>query len=276
MALYPTRYLTKLNDLLDQFWRTSQPAGIFRPDIMLILETKTKRLYQELAEQIESDLQADSSRRAGDKIPSERELSERYSVSRTTVREALIMLELTGLVEVKKGSGVFYLGPRAGHTSIDPSSIGPFELLQARQTLESAIAELAASNISTTQIRELREITAQAEVDSFNEELDKRFHVLIAEGTHNNMLIKAANDLWDMRKANTMWDKMHARISNLEAHRKAWQLDHLEILHALMRRSPQDTKQAVWKHLENVKTALFDASDVEDPDFDGFVFARSE
>ncbi|SDR48530.1 GntR family transcriptional regulator [Pseudovibrio sp. Tun.PSC04-5.I4] len=232
-------------------------------------KTPAKRLYQELALNIEQDFTRDEMLSVGSKLPSERELAEKYSVSRTTLREALIMLELKGLIEVRKGSGIYYVDQPAILLQSQQQSIGPFELLQARQWLESSIAELAASNISTFQLRKLREMTLDGPVDYLG---DRDFHLLIAEGTHNNMMIKIALDLWNAREVGGMWVRLLSRITNLEDEQKNWHEDHLKIMHALMRRSPEQAKQAMWDHMENVKNTLFKSSDVGDPDFDGFVF----
>jgi GntR family uxuAB operon transcriptional repressor len=68
-----------------------------------------------------------------------------------------------------------------------------------------------------------------------------------------------------------MWRQLHARITDLN-YRTAWLEDHEVILRALQRRDPEGARKAMWQHLENVKQTLFDLSDVDDPQFDGFLF----
>ncbi|MBA1733879.1 GntR family transcriptional regulator, partial [Escherichia coli] len=112
--------------------------------------------------------------------PSERELSERFNTSRTTIREAIIMLELKGVLNVKQGSGIFFVDStdKLNQKSLMPySEIGPFELLQARQVIESNITGFAASQISFNELQELKKIIGlqekaiAAESDKF-EDLD--------------------------------------------------------------------------------------------------------
>jgi GntR family uxuAB operon transcriptional repressor len=102
------------------------------------------RLYQEVGHQLR-DAIASGQHLPGDRLPPERDIAERFSVSRSVVREALIMLELEKVVEVRKGSGVYVLEQAEG---VQPpradSGYGPFELLQARQLLESEVAAFAA------------------------------------------------------------------------------------------------------------------------------------
>ncbi|WP_350629933.1 GntR family transcriptional regulator, partial [Pseudoalteromonas sp. Q36-MNA-CIBAN-0048] len=84
--------------------------------------------------------------KAGQRLPSERELSERLDTSRATIREAIIMLELKGLVVVKQGAGIYFIDSPDEldqRNFIPISDVGPFELLQARQILESSIAAFA-------------------------------------------------------------------------------------------------------------------------------------
>ncbi|WP_068319081.1 GntR family transcriptional regulator [Polycladidibacter hongkongensis] len=235
-------------------------------------QTSEKRLYQELALQIEEDIKSRKQLKYGDKLPSEREMSDHYSVSRTTVREALIMLELRGLIGVRKGSGVYFRSHEQVVAKPELPSIGPFELLQARQYLESAIASLAATAISASQIRELR---AKVSGTPMGEESDRDFHIFIAECTHNNMMITTSRNLWEA-KDSVMWNKLIDRIEDIEAHRKDWHEDHHHIVQALMMRSPERAHKAMWLHLENVKNVLFSASDVDDPEFDAYYFASTQ
>ncbi len=231
---------------------------------------KSKRLYQELAQHLKADLTSEKLAKPGEKLPAERELSEMYSVSRTTVREALIMLELNGVVDVRKGAGIFYLDHPEKDALFHSAAIGPFELLQARQWFESSIAELAAKNISNSQLKELKDLILPGPCD---DDGDRRIHFLIAEGTHNNMMIKTAYELWEARQTD-MWGRMIGRVTDLDAVRQTWHEDHQHIMHALMRRDSKSARRSMWQHLENVKNVLFEASDIDDPEFDGYLFVE--
>ena len=91
------------------------------------------RLYQEIGGHLRRDIHA-GKYAPGDRLPPERDIAESYSVSRSVVREALIMLELETVVEVRKGSGVYVLHqPEDSQPESADSGYGPFELLQARQ-----------------------------------------------------------------------------------------------------------------------------------------------
>lgn len=114
----------------------------------------TKRRYYDIGLQIE-ELLYSGVFKAGERLPSERELSERFNTSRTTIREAIIMLELKGVLNVKQGSGIFFVDStdKLSQKSLMPySEIGPFELLQARQVIESNITGFAASQISFNEV----------------------------------------------------------------------------------------------------------------------------
>ena len=111
--------------------------------------TEPRRLYQQLAadlkERIEQGVYL-----VGDKLPAERFIADEKNVSRTVVREAIIMLEVEGYVEVRKGSGIHVVSNQPRHqqaadNNMEFANYGPFELLQARQLIESNIAEFAAT-----------------------------------------------------------------------------------------------------------------------------------
>ena len=77
-------------------------------------------------------------------------------------------------------------------------------------------------------------------------------------------------DLWKYRN-NPMWKGLHSHIGNQE-YRQNWLKDHEQILMSIQRKDPALAKKAMWQHLENVKQKLFELSDIEDPNFDGFLF----
>src|SRR5437667_1767217 len=107
-----------------------------------------RRLYRQIAEQIRT-LIRDGEFVPGARLPPERDLAKQLGVSRPSVREALIALEVEGLVEVRIGSGI-YVQRGAATRSDEPSSVhaaaGPFELLRARHVIESECAALAAKS----------------------------------------------------------------------------------------------------------------------------------
>lgn len=109
--------------------------------------TEPRRLYQQLAAELKQRVES-GVYPVGEKLPAERYIAEEMNVSRTVVREAIIMLEVEGYVEVRKGSGIHVISNQP-KTLVQPNrniqfaSAGPFELLQARQLIESNIAEFA-------------------------------------------------------------------------------------------------------------------------------------
>lgn len=217
----------------------------------------------------------------GDRLPPERNIAEQLGVSRTVVREALIMLELENLIDVRKGSGVYVvkLPEQQQESQLEQAiheDVGPFELLQARQLLESDIAAFAATQVTKNgigQMRQALELERQSLLaDENNEEGDELFHRLIAEATQNSVLVDIQHQLWLRRKNSPMWQKLHSRIADT-SYRRFWLDDHLRILAALQHKDPKSARQAVWQHLENVKETLLELSDIEDPEFDGYLFS---
>ena len=238
-----------------------------------------KRLYQEIGQNL-IDRIISGEFVVGDRLPPEREIAEQSQVSRAVVREALIMLELQNLVEVRKGSGVYLINqpsqdPEINKSADENSDVGPFEMLQARQLLESHVAEFAAMQVTKNDISRLRKALQMEYQHLENEDSDydgdQMFHMAIAEATQNSVLVDMVKELWDRRQSSSMWQQLHSRIKDQD-YRKRWLEDHEKILSALQRRSPSAAKEAMWQHLENVKQTLLELSDVDDPNFDGFLF----
>jgi len=242
-----------------------------------------KRLYQEVGAALKERI-TNGEFSVGEKLPAEREIAEIMQVSRAVVRESLIMLELQEIVNVRKGSGVYVLQrPNAEITEHSEqaknshSDVGPFELLQARQLLESRIAEFAATQVTKSDIANLRQAI---EVERLNlkegkgDKGDEMFHLAIAEATQNSVLTDMLRDLWNHRDNNPMWKQLHVHINN-QGYRKRWLQDHEKILANLQRRDAAGARDAMWQHLENVKQTLLTLSDVDHPQFDGYLFSTN-
>ncbi len=121
-----------------------------------------RRLYQQLAAELKTRIEQ-GVYLVGDKLPAERFIADEKNVSRTVVREAIIMLEVEGYVEVRKGSGIHVISnhpkyQQVADESLEFANYGPFELLQARQLIESNIAEFAATQVTKQDIMKLMEI----------------------------------------------------------------------------------------------------------------------
>ena len=120
-----------------------------------------RRLYRQIADQIRGLIRSGEFA-AGARLPPERVLAKQLGVSRPSVREALIALEVEGLVEVRIGSGIYVLaqdGTPAGEGADGDAPAGPFELMRARYTIESECAALAAKSAKKTQIAAIDTIT---------------------------------------------------------------------------------------------------------------------
>lgn len=233
---------------------------------------ESKRLYQKVAAELKQRI-ANQEYAIGDRLPAERLIAEEMNVSRTVVREAIIMLEVEGLVDVRKGSGIHVVGmePRTQviETEADDEddeflTAGPFELLQARQLLESNIAEFAATQVTKQDIIALQAIqeTARKEDRARDSQWDKQFHIQVAKATQNSVLVTLVEKLWQHRDKNPYWRKLHEHIDDKAM--ESWCEDHEQILRALMRKDPKAAKLAMWQHLENTKQMLFQATTFDD------------
>jgi len=215
------------------------------------------RSYQKLAARIAA-LIADGEFEVGARLPSERALADRFDVSRTLVREAIIVLEIQGAVEVRGGSGIYVSAPPAAParstTFMPPTGPGPFELLRARCLIESEIASVAAVTRTDADLdRIFAALAAMREHmhdKAANEAADRLFHLRIAESTGNSVLLQMVIALWDHTKA-PIWSQMEAHFHTPEL-RRASQDDHQRVFTALLERNAETARAAMRAHIERV------------------------
>ncbi|ESQ78339.1 FCD domain-containing protein [Asticcacaulis sp. YBE204] len=233
-------------------------------------EDRDRRFYQVIGESLSERIRAREFSLGG-RLPPERELAEAYNVGRTVIRDALVMLEVKGLVEIRQGSGI-YVTRRAYESATEDNTVemrppaGPFELLQARQWLESQMARLAALNATEADLAAIREACDDHRTAAWGEakeSMDIRFHMAIARAAQNSELTALVAQLWHRRDNNPMWRSLHGRIKDT-TYRQRWVQDHEAIVSALTRRDPEASYVAMWSHIENVKNFLMTAADVED------------
>ena len=213
------------------------------------------RLYRQIAGQI-ATLIDNGEFPAGSRLPAERELASLLGVSRTSVREAIISLEIAGRVEVRVGSGIFVAGPGAAQIAgMADDGPSPFELLAARRLIEGEIAALAARNIKKADVAQLRETVVRMREDSEDfvkrDAADREFHVRIAAATGNGSLALVVDGLWQQRRGK-LWSRIETYFHTQKI-REATLVDHNAIVDALERRDAAGARDAMHKHLARVE-----------------------
>lgn len=235
---------------------------------MPIQLVEAQRLYQHVAEQIGSLIHAGEFR-DGDRLPPERELAKQLGVSRPVVREAMIALEIAGLVDVRGGAGAFVKRARGDAGSLlaataDPGP-GPFDLIAARQLLEGEIAFTAASKVTQANLRSLTEAIDQMRSDIAagrdTRQSDRLFHLRVAELTGNGVLSGLVDGLWAHMLA-PMFDVL-GRHAGLRGKDRMTIADHERIVEALGRRDAEAARAAMRAHLAHVEEILM-REDMED------------
>jgi DNA-binding FadR family transcriptional regulator len=221
---------------------------------MPIQTVETSRLYRQIAEQL-SKLIGSGEFAEGTRLPSERELAAQLGVSRPSVREALIALEVAGKVDVRVGAGIF-VSARRPTAVADPTSEGqgPFELLRARWLVEGEIAMAAAHNAMPEDLEVVRAAVAEMQQRQRQrrdpEVADRDFHLGIAKATHNSALVSVVRTLWDQGRGD-IWKRMEHHFQTPEL-RAAALRDHRAILAALEARDGRGARAAMRGHLERV------------------------
>lgn len=224
-------------------------------------EGAKERLYQDLARELLAELSA-GKYAVGDRLPAERELAAAHNVSRPTVREAIIALEVQGLVEVRVGSGA-YVVRLPGSEELPGFNISAFELTEARLLVEGECAALAATQVGNEEIAELEGLLddiARENLDpSGTEQADRNFHLSIARATRNGALIGIVEDLWNLRSRSPEASLLHqkARTANI----KPVVDEHRAVLDALKQGDPAAARAAMRAHLSAVLESLLFATE---------------
>jgi GntR family transcriptional repressor for pyruvate dehydrogenase complex len=230
---------------------------------------KSTRIYTEIVRQIKS-LIADGRLKSGDRLPPERDLAERFRVSRTSVREALRALESTGLIEIRAGEGAFVRRVSV-ESLIEPLALviltqreGIAELYEARRLLEPPIAALAARRATAEELGEMvRILDEQArEVAAGRTGLaqDAAFHAAIGHAAHNRAITRIVTALMDLL-TQTREESLQTPGRPQRSHQ-----DHRQILAAIQGRDEDAARQAMLDHLIAVEQLVTGREPVDDAD----------
>lgn len=229
---------------------------------MLNLQTvESKRLYRQIAEQIEGLIES-GKWAPGTKLAAERDLALQLGVSRPSVREALIALEVKGLVEIRMGAGVYVAEAKKLHTQSDDGAIhlaeeaptwGPMELLAARGAIEGEIAYFAAIRRTSQQLEEIRsalsamEEALETQVGLAN--ADAQFHKSISAATGNCVFEDVVFAFWSAR-ISPLFEQLASHFEDINSWRLAYR-EHEEIYLAIARQDGLAARSAMHFHLDS-------------------------
>jgi len=218
---------------------------------------KSRRLFWRIAENIENSIDKGEYTQ-GSRLPPERELADKFNVSRPTIREAIIALEVRGKVEVKTGSGVYVL--QSSSQNQENKSISAFELTQARALIEGEVAALAATYITDEELDALNDtlLIMKTSKDSKSiEKADKTFHSIIAGATRNGAMILSVKNLWELRGSTR--EIVHDYNSVCGNDNVFTLNEHTAIFNALKEKDATKARLAMHHHFNRLINTLFDA-----------------
>jgi DNA-binding FadR family transcriptional regulator len=224
------------------------------------LPPKARRRYLDVAEAIATAITS-GELPPGERLPSDREIAQRFGVSRPTVREGLLALEYAGLIDVRQGSGAYvterHTGPDAA-TGVD----SPAQVIEARLALEPAIARLCATRLSPERARLLGSLVDRAELEVAPEgspndhvRLGLEFHRELANSCDNVFLSNFCSSLVSVND-HPLWLLLNRQaMLTVEARRRQVQ-EHRRILEAIVKRDPDAAMEAMQVHLKHVSITI--------------------
>lgn len=218
---------------------------------MPIEAIETRRLYRQVADQLRQLIES-GEYRPGDRLPAERELADRLEVSRPTVREALIALEVEGLVRIRVGSGIYVASTTASMVALPGTPVeSPFELLRAREVVEGSIAAEAAEIATPDHIAYLDDVLCRARKlphpGSRTLSLDREFHVRIAGILDNAVLARFTGVLFNLR-INPYFERLSSYFEDSDTWKLAMK-EHEAVRDAIAANDPSAARDAMRRHL---------------------------
>jgi DNA-binding FadR family transcriptional regulator len=212
-----------------------------------------RRLYEQVADQI-GGLIRRGEFLPGQRLPAERDLAKMLAVSRPVVREAMIALEIGGLIEVRTGSGAFVKEKPAEPAEAVNTGHGPSDILSARMLIEGEIAALAASRSTAEDLaamaEQVDEMVRDHDAGRPWRAADLGFHLAIARATGNAALASVVERLWQEQHA-PVFALLSERV-RLSENWAATLRGHVGILDAIRDGKPRAAKDSMRAHLRQV------------------------
>jgi len=235
---------------------------------MSIPTLNSPRRYQQVAATIEKGV-AEGRYHPGQRLASERDLAEEFGVSRPTVRRAIIVLEMRGLLEARQGSGVYVRQENASPVppTIAPKDleIGAFEHAEARRLFEGEVAALAATLITDEELAYLETLVVEMNNEEATKEqselADRQFHIAIARATRNSAIVRIVEHTWDLRYKSRLCMTMLDRAREVRS--TPLNDEHQNIVESLRTRDPKAARAAMHAHLSGLIENLIHTAELQ-------------
>lgn len=218
-----------------------------------------QRLYRQIAEQLRQ-LMVSGEFGLGSRLPAERDLALQLGVSRPSVREALIALEVEGMIEVRTGSGIYVNriespkkpARQAARPTNTPGDWGPLEVMSARILVEAEVAALAATHAQKADLKAIRQGLQKMKLEATRGQVprdgDEAFHAAIAHASGNSVLLDTVERYWQARNG-----PLFERLGDYFEHPESWQAaigEHQQVLEAIEAHDAGAARRAMQKHLK--------------------------
>jgi GntR family transcriptional regulator, transcriptional repressor for pyruvate dehydrogenase complex len=232
----------------------------------MLKEVRKKRAYEDIVAQIQ-DLITKGRLKRDDQLPNEKELSETFKVSRSTVREAILSLETMKLVERRQGDGTYVIAT-SEKALVQPLASALFgekddliDIFSLRMVIEPEVAHIAAENAMAEEIEELEKILREQEHDVIDGSqgvyIDSTFHHLLSRMAKNRILERLSMALMDLLS------QTRGEYLQSEERRRVSVKGHQRILDAIKSGNGRAARQAMLKHLADVEKIVFVKNGVE-------------
>ena len=231
-----------------------------REKLNMFKPVKKTRVYEEIVAKIK-DMLEKGRLKSGDQLPGERELSEVFQVSRSSVREALRTLETQGFLESRQGDGT-YIASKPVESLVNPLASVIFsekdsqmELFEMRRLIEPQLAYLAAERATQEEIAMMEQsLVLQEEAVARGEtgtDVDKSFHYIMAKATKNKVLLRLTDSMRDLLA------ESRDKYLQVEGRPDKSISRHRQVLDAIKARDGELAAQVMLEHVVDIEECLF-------------------
>ncbi len=205
----------------------------------------------------------------GRKLTSQRQLAEKYNLSRATVREAVLQLELEGLIETRQGTASVCRNLLEPHFNLPFEGLGDnldfqLQVMEMRAAIEGEAAYFAAQRASEKELEQLDQEFRRMQQRSAGEttlskaKADLTFHMMIAESSHNLLLV-SFSQIFYSRYFNAIYGVLTRTLKKFGRYPDGISQQHAQIHQALMNRNAEAARNAAREHIDYTRRQLEDA-----------------